>query len=101
MILYNVTYNIEREIEEDWIGWMKIVHIPKIMATGFFSSVRLYRLLNVEDEGTTFSLQFMTDSLEKVQDFLEYAAQSLAHEHNTRYKNKHIAFRTVLKEIEL
>lgn len=101
MILYNVTYNIEQEIEEDWIGWMKIVHIPKIMATGFFSSVRLYRLLNVEDEGTTFSLQFMTDSLDKVQDFLEYAAQPLAYEHNTRYKNKHIAFRTVLKEIEL
>jgi hypothetical protein len=101
MILYNVTYNIENDIAADWIGWMKIVHIPKIMSTGYFSSVRLYKLLNAEEEGLTFSLQFTADSLENLQDFLEHSAQTLAQDHNIRYKNKHVAFRTVLEEVEL
>lgn len=101
MILYNITYNIEKDIDHEWLEWMKIVHIPKMMATGNFSSVKLFRLLNVEDEGSTFSLQFMSDSLEKIQHFLEHSAPLFAKEHNSRYKNKHIAFRTVLQELEL
>jgi len=101
MILYNITYNIEKDIEVDWLEWMKIVHIPKIMVTGYFSSVKLFRLLNISDEGTTYSLQFMSESLEKVQEFLEVSAPLLAEEHNSRYKNKHVAFRTVLQELDL
>jgi hypothetical protein len=101
MFLYNITYNIEREIESDWLEWMKTIHIPKIMDTGYFISVQLFKLLNIEDAGTTYSLQFMSDTLEKIQDFLENSAQLLAEEHNNRYKNKHVAFRTVLQEMDL
>ena len=101
MILYSITYNIEADIESDWLKWMKIVHIPKMMDTGYFNSVRLFKLLHIEDAGTTYSLQFMSDSLEEIQNFLENSAQSLAEEHNIRYKNKHVAFRTVLQEIDL
>jgi len=101
MILYNITYNIETEIESDWLAWMKTIHIPKMMDTGYFSSVRLFKLLNIEDAGTTYSLQFMSDTLEKIQDFLENLAPLLAEEHNSRYKNKHVAFRMVLQEMDL
>lgn len=101
MILYNITYNIEKDTTSDWLDWMKMIHIPKMMNTGYFSSVKLYTLLNIEDEGSTFSLQFMSDSLEKIEEFLEKYATILAEEHNMRYKNKHVAFRTVLQELEL
>jgi len=101
MILYNITYNIEKDIETDWINWMRIVHIPKMMNTGYFSTVRLFRLLNIEDEGSTFSIQFMTESIEQIQEFLDKSAHTLANEHNFRYKNKHVAFQTVLQELEL
>lgn len=101
MILYNITYNVEKDIEADWIEWIKSVHIPKIMTTGYFSSVRLFRLLNIEDDGTTYSIQLMTDTIEKIQDFLDISAHSLAAEHNLRYKNKHVAFQTVLQELDL
>ena len=101
MVLYNITYNIENNIVPDWLDWMRRNHIPKMLATGYFTSVRLYRLINVEDEGATYSLQFMSENLEKVQEFLEEKAYQLAHEHNERYKNKHVAFRTVLQEVDL
>lgn len=101
MILYNITYNIDNDIKKDWLEWMKAVHIPKIMSTGYFDSVRLFRLLNVTEEGYTFSLQFMTDSLNKIEAYLEESAGILAEEHNRRYANRHVAFRTVLEEINI
>lgn len=101
MILYNITYNIDKDIEADWIAWMKAVYIPKIMNTGYFSSVRFFRLLNIEDEGSTYSVQLMTGTLELIQEFLDKSAHHLAEEHNYRYKNKHVAFQTVLQELDL
>ena len=29
MILYNVTVNIDKDVEQDWINWMKNTHIPE------------------------------------------------------------------------
>ena len=101
MILYNITYNIEKDIEADWIDWIRAVHIPKIMDTGYFSSVRLFRLLNVDDEGSTYSVQLMSDTIEQIQEFLDKSAYTIADEHNSRYKNKHVAFQTVLQELDL
>lgn len=101
MILYNITYNIEKDIEVDWIGWMKAVYIPKIMNTGYFSSVRFFRLLNIDDEGSTYSVQLMANTLELIQEFLDKSAHILAEELNFRYRNKHVAFQTVLQELEL
>lgn len=101
MILYNITYNIDKDIEIEWINWMKQDYIPKLMSTGYFSSVRFFRLLNIEDEGSTFSVQLMANSLELMQEFLDKSAQKLAEEHISRYKNKHVAFQTVLQELNL
>ncbi|MBT6516091.1 MAG: DUF4286 family protein, partial [Crocinitomicaceae bacterium] len=36
MIVYSVTVKVNQEIEENWLRWMKEVHIPDVMATGFF-----------------------------------------------------------------
>ncbi len=101
MILYNITYNIDKDIETEWTNWMKTDYIPRLMNTGYFSSVRFFRLLNVEDEGSTFSIQLMANTLELIQEFLDKSAHKLAEEHILRYKNKHVAFQTVLQELDL
>lgn len=101
MILYNITYNIDRDVEADWTEWMKVVYIPKIMNTGYFDSVRFFRLLNIEDEGSTYSVQLTTATLKRMQEFLDTSAHTLAEEHNHRYRNKHVAFQTVLQELDL
>ena len=36
MIVYNVTVNIDKNIVDDWLTWMKEIHIPEVMKTGFF-----------------------------------------------------------------
>lgn len=101
MVLYNITYNVDQEIQEAWMQWMRAVHIPRMMMAGKFSSVRLFEMLSTEEQGNTYSLQFMADSLEIIQKFLEDYEPVFSQEQNTRFGNKHVAFRTVLQELEI
>ena len=36
MIIYNVTVSIDKEIEKQWLDWMKNTHIPDVMNTALF-----------------------------------------------------------------
>ena len=49
MIIYNVTVNIDHEVHDAWVAWMKDVHIPDVMATGLFLQSRMLRVL-ADDE---------------------------------------------------
>ena len=37
MIIYNITVSIiDQNIHQNWLKWMKEIHIPEVMDTGFF-----------------------------------------------------------------
>lgn len=100
MILYNVTINIDKDVEAEWLSWMKTSHIPKVMATGMFLNYKMYRLLGeIENAGATYSVQYFTDNMQKVENYLEEYAPDLVKEHKERYQHKHVAFRTLLEQV--
>ncbi len=100
MILYNVTVGIDKLAEKDWLLWMSEDHIPKIMATGFFNDFKVFKVLSHEDtETSSYSVQYFSDSLDKIEDYLENHAPALASEHQLRFKDKHAVFRTLLEEV--
>ena len=100
MILYNVTVGIDRSVEEEWLEWMTTQHIPKVLSTGFFLNHRIFKVLSHDDENTvSYSIQYYSDSLDKVEIYLTEFAPELAEEHMNRFKNRHVAFRTLLQEI--
>jgi len=101
MLLYNVTVNVDHEIENEWFEWMKDIHIPEIMETGCFVENHIYKLLQVdpEESGSTFSIQYFAKSILQVNDYLENFAPKLREDHNNRYKNRFVAFRTVLEQV--
>lgn len=99
MILYNVTVNIDRGSEADWLHWMKQVHIPEVLATGMFMENRIFKLISPpeENEGTTYSVQYFANSLQKLDNYLENYAPALIQKHAERYRDHFVAFRTVLE----
>lgn len=100
MLLYNVTVGVDKEIEEEWLAWMKSKHIPDVLKTGMFVSSKLYKVLQDSDEGTvSYSVQYFAQSIEHVQQYLEVYAPVLIAEHREKFKDKHVAFRTLLQEI--
>jgi hypothetical protein len=100
MFVYSISYNIDRDIEKEWLEWMRRVYLPKILATGYFESYKIYKLLNSPDEGITYSVQFSANDLTKIEEYLEKEAPLFIEEHNQRYRYKHVAFRTVLQEVK-
>lgn len=100
MLLYNVTVGVDKEIEEEWLAWMKSKHIPDVLKTGMFVSSKLYKVLQDSDEGTvSYSVQYFAQSIEHVQQYLEVYAPVLIAEHREKFKDKHVAFRTLLQEV--
>lgn len=100
MIIYNVTVNVEKEIEKEWVNWMKETHIPDILATGFFHDHRMLRLLNeTEGEGETYAVQYFTDDLDKLENYMTQEAPRLRDEHFAKFQNRCVSFRTFLETV--
>jgi hypothetical protein len=99
MIIYNVTINIQDDVHDEWLRWMKEVHIPDVMSTGFFLENKLCRLLNVEDEGTTYSFQYTAANMADYEEYRDTQAPRLQKEVNERYKGKFVAFRSLLEVV--
>jgi hypothetical protein len=79
---------------------MKAKHIPDVLRTGMFTEYKMYKVLHDNNDGTTsYSVQYFSDSLEKVVQYLEVFAPALVEEHRALFKDKHVAFRTLLEEI--
>ncbi len=101
MVLYNVTVGIDKEIEMEWLGWMKAEHIPEVMNTGMFTDYRIFKVLGNEDPQTTsYSIQYFATDISKVNEYLTEHAPDLIQKHQIKYKDRHVAFRTLLEEVE-
>jgi hypothetical protein len=100
MILYNVTINIHESVHDQWMQWMQEKHIKDVLATGKFSSARMVKVL-VEEEmgGTTYSIQYTTDSKETLQKYYDEDAPRLRDEGYRLFGEKMLAFRTELELI--
>jgi hypothetical protein len=99
MIIYNVTVNIEDDVRDEWVKWMKEVHIPDVMNTGLFLEYRMARVMVDEESGTTYSIQYTSASMDDLNEYLEQHAPKLRKDVADRYEGKFVAFRTLLEII--
>ena len=100
MIIYNITVNIDESVHEEWLYWMRDVHIPEVMAVGLFTDSRMLKLIGDEDSGGhTYAIQYTVESMEKYNTYQEKFAPALQKVHIDKYKDKFVAFRTLLEVI--
>ena len=99
MYIYNVTINIEENIHDHWLNWMKDEHIPAMLATGKFLKALMTRVI-VEEEmgGFTYSVQYTTDCKETLQKYYTENADDLRAQ-SKLFEGKFVAFRTELEVI--
>ena len=101
MIIYSVTVSLAPEIESDWKEWMVSKHIPDVMATGQFVEKRMTKVIEGQEEGAiNYNIQYMCESMDKLNHYNENFAPKLQLEHGNRYPDKFIAFRTLLEIID-
>ncbi len=100
MYIYNVTINIEEEINDEWMLWMKEIHIPEMLATNKFFEAKMCRVV-IEEEmgGITYSIQYTTDSKALLDEYFKEDAERLRADGMKRFAGKFVAFRTELDVI--
>ena len=100
MYIYNVTTNIDESVHDEWLKWMKEIHIPNVLTTGKFLSAKMSKVL-VEEEmgGITYSVQFTTIDKETLQKYYDEDAPQLRNDAVKLFPNKFISFRTELEII--
>jgi hypothetical protein len=101
MILYNVTIILENEIQVEWLNWMQSTQIPALMETGHFVSNRLLKVLDSPNEGVTYCLQFISDSIQKLNEYKEKHESLLEANTPIEFNNKLVIFPTVMEFIDI
>ena len=101
MIIYNVTLNVEDDISDDWLSWMKKEHIPEVLETGHFSHHYIAKITSrqPDETGVTFAIQYHCKSQEDFNNYQNNHAQKLQEKHNNKYGGKFLAFRTILEKV--
>ncbi|MBS1580920.1 MAG: DUF4286 family protein [Bacteroidetes bacterium] len=99
MIIYNVTLNVDLEVHEEWVEWMRTVHIPDVMATGLFLEHRFCRVLADDDGGVTYAVQYTCTDMATYERYRDEHAPRLQAETQRQYGGRFVAFRTLLETV--
>jgi hypothetical protein len=101
MIVYSVTCLVEDSIKDEWMDWMKSVHLPEVMATGKFVSHQMFSIdpHDEQDTGTSFNIQYLLETRELLQDYSVNHGPALKAKTLAKYGERVIAFRTVLESV--
>lgn len=103
MIIYNITFHIEKDIVPECLNFLKSIYIPLATQSGFMHSPCLHRVLphSEEEEGCSFAVQFRVKNIDTLNYWIEREGQAISRQLIQQFGSKVIGFTTVLEEIEL
>lgn len=100
MILYNLTVNIDKTVEREWLNWMRNEHIPAVMATGLPQEHKILHLLTeVDNSGATYTFQYTFLSKLDFFRFQKYHSDELLDKIQQQYGNQYVTFQSLLEEV--
>ena len=101
MILYNVTFFVNNNIEDKWLDWSKKHIAESVQESDYFSDFSLYKILNNEqnDGQSTFSCQLFTDSLHKIQLYEIELEESLLNKMSVKFGQQALFFKSIMKKV--
>jgi hypothetical protein len=99
MVILNETVIIDPEIEAEWLSWIKTVHMPAVMATGYFENSRILNVLNSPNEGITYCLQYEASNIEEFETYKFTVGDALKSNHLKKFENKLVLFESIMQVI--
>jgi hypothetical protein len=100
MIIYNETIVMDETIYAEWLNWIKTVHIPAVMATGYFDSYKLLNILDSPNEGVTCCVQYNVADVKRYRQFASQHQGYLQSVHHQKFENKFVMFNTLMQTID-
>jgi Domain of unknown function (DUF4286) len=96
-----MTIGIDKDIEIEWIRWIKETHIPHVLSSGYFTGHKFYKVLTHDDEASaSYCIQYFTPDIVQFNQYLENFAPKHMEEHRKRFPDRHAVFNTLLEEVD-
>jgi len=101
MVIYSVSVRIKKEVEDEWLSWMKETHIPAVLNTKYFNSCQMYRVLvpEVKENYVIYKMKYECNSIDQYNEYSQKEASRLQLQHNKKYQGKFSASREVMEKI--
>ena len=97
MIIYNVTWQVAPEIDENWLEWMQTHYIPKVLETSYFDQVTILKVGMEQPSDPTYAVQYKASSRRHLQDYLDNEATLLKQEIHEKFGEQVLSFETQLE----
>lgn len=101
MIVYNTTYHVEKEVQDECLEFLKQQYIPQAMSSGFLLKPCLRRVMFTEPEdGISFAIQFHVKNVDTLNYWLESEGKAIQQVLVNRFGQKIAGFSTLLEELD-
>lgn len=100
MLIYNTTFQVDDEIHDNFIIWIKESYIPQVMEHGTLKAPRICKVLSHREEGSSYSLQWEVESSGLLHRWHMEQGLKLNEELTKIFANKVIGFPTLMEVIE-
>ncbi len=101
MLIYNVTTHVEASIEKEWLQWMKVKHLPDMLATKKFIRSKIFKIISQEDHGgVSYAVQYHCKNKTLLNRYIKEDAALLKKASEVKFGNRILYFRTELLLIE-
>lgn len=100
MLVYNTTFQVDDDVHDNFLIWIKECYIPEVLKHGTLSAPRICRILSHRDEGSSYSLQWEVENSTLLHRWhLEQGAR-LNDELLKIFKDKVVGFPTLMEIVE-
>ena len=101
MIVYNTTFHVEPEIQDEFVEYILQKFIPSCTKSGLLTSPRLARVFDAEEEqGVSFAVEFTAGDLHALEKWNTEESYLIHAPLLDKFKEKIAGFSTILQTIE-
>lgn len=101
MVLYNSTFCLELDAEEDWRNWMNSYYLPLIRRSGYFETYKILKLMQDSGDGSlTYCCQLFAKTVNDYQLFAIEYERKISDNIKETFGERCLPFNTMLKITE-
>lgn len=102
MIIYNTTFSVPKELQNEFLDFVCNHLIPEAIGNGAIKEPRLSRVFSKEDHGSySYALEFKTDTIEELEAWNETDGKKFHSMISTKFGQNVPGFATLMQTIDL
>lgn len=99
MLIYNTTYQVDDDINENFLIWIRECYMPEIEKNGILKNPRICRVLSHREDGTSYTVQWEVESSSLLHRWHMEQGMKLNDEMMKIFKDKVVGFPTLMEVI--